>query len=76
VSPEKRAHLFFTFVMGTTMVVLMSALVTAFNVGVGPQFPGAWLRALVPAWCAALPIIYFLAPPIRRLCLRWAGASG
>lgn len=58
------------------MVLLMSALVTAVNVGVGPAFAGAWLRALLPAWCAALPILYFLAPPIRRLCLRWAGSAG
>jgi hypothetical protein len=76
VSPEKRVHLLFTLVMGSTMVVLMSALVTAVNVGPGPEFPGAWLRALLPAWCAALPILYFLAPPIRGLCLRWAGGVG
>lgn len=66
-APQKKFHLVFSLVMGAMMVFLMTFVITVVNLGFGPHFLGAWLKAFSIAYVVAVPVIFFLAPIARRL---------
>ncbi len=65
--PKTRFHLVFSLAMGAMMVPLMTFVVTLVNVGWVPDFLGRWLRAFLVAYAVGVPVIYFLAPFVRKL---------
>lgn len=56
----------FVLFMAFTMSMLMSAMVTFINLGIG-GFPERWLRAWGIAFAVALPLILILSPIGRRI---------
>jgi hypothetical protein len=67
VSPQKKFHLVFSFVMGAMMITLMTFVITAVNVGFTAEFLVRWLRAFSVAYVIGVPVIFFLAPVARRI---------
>ncbi len=69
--PKQRFHLVYSVLMSAVMVTLMTCVVTLANVGLAADFWARWLHAILIAYPIALPIIYFLAPQVRKLTARW-----
>lgn len=63
----KKFHLVFSLIMGAMMVFLMTFLITAVNLGFGPDFLAAWAKVFGIAYVIAVPVIFFLAPIARKL---------
>lgn len=70
--PKTRFHLVFSLIMGAMMVFLMTFVITAVNVGFGPDLLLRWAKAFAVAYVVAVPVIYFLAPLARKLSGRFA----
>jgi len=68
---KQRFHLVFSFVMAFKMVLIMTFVVTAANVGFPEDFLGKWAHAFLVAYVVAVPVIYFVAPVARKLTARW-----
>lgn len=66
-TPQKQFHLVFSLIMGAMMVFLMTFVITVVNLGFGPHFLAAWMKAFGIAYVVAVPVILFLAPIARRL---------
>ena len=66
-SPQKKLHFVFSLIMGAMMVFLMTFVITAVNLGFGPDFLTAWARVFVIAYVLAVPVIFFLAPVARKI---------
>jgi len=64
---QKKFHMVFSIVMGTMMISIMTFVITWVNVGMGPQFIAAWLRAFVIAYIVGVPVIFYLAPLARKI---------
>lgn len=69
--PKHRFHLVFSLIMGTTMVVIMTFIITLANVGLVPDFLSRWLHAIAIAWVIAVPLLFFLAPRVRAITARF-----
>lgn len=74
-APQTKFHLVFSAVMGAMMVLLMTFVITAVNLGFGPHFLGAWARVFAIAYVIAVPVIFFLAPVARKLTGRLLGVQ-
>jgi hypothetical protein len=68
--PKSKFHLVFSLLMGAVMVTLMTGIVTFSNIGLAPDFLSHWMHAILIAYPVATPIIYFLAPQMRKLTAR------
>ncbi len=64
---QKKFHMVFSIVMGTMMISIMTFVITWVNVGMGPQFIAAWLRAFAIAYIVGVPVIFYLAPLARKI---------
>jgi hypothetical protein len=73
VSPQKKFHLVFSFVMGAMMISLMTFVITAVNVGFTVDFVARWGRAFAVAYVVGVPVIFFLAPVARKITGRLTG---
>ena len=73
-SPRK-FHLVFSFVMGAMMLFFMTFVITALNLGFGPDFIAAWLRSFAIAYIVGVPTIYILAPIARKLTAKILGGA-
>jgi hypothetical protein len=71
--PQKKFHLVFSVLMGAMMISIMTFVITAVNVGFGPQFLGSWGKAFSIAYPIGVPVIFFLAPFARKLTGRILG---
>lgn len=69
--PAKRFHLVFSLLMAAVMVTLMTGVVTLVNIGLTADFMRHWGHAMLVAYPVATPIIYVLAPVVRKLTARW-----
>jgi Protein of unknown function (DUF2798) len=62
---DGKAKYIFPVLMAGVMAFLMTALITALNLGFPPDYLARWLKAFMIAWpCAALTA--FLAIPLAR----------
>ncbi len=62
---DGKAKYIFPILMAGVMAFLMTALITALNLGFPPDYLARWMKAFVIAWpCAALTA--FLAIPLAR----------
>ena len=75
-SPQKKFHLVFSFVMGLLMISIMTFVITATNVGFGSDFLARWGRAFSIAYVVGVPVIFILAPIARRITGRLLGMPG
>lgn len=48
-----------------------AAAATAVNVGLPPDSLVRWMNACAKAFVVAAPVVYLLAPPVRRLVVRF-----
>ncbi len=71
--PSKYAPLIFAFFMSLFMAFIMSGLLTLVNLGPVPDFFGKWMRAFAVAWVLAFPIVFAVAPIVRRLTAALTG---
>lgn len=69
--PARWRNTVFAFVMAALMSFLMSAAITALNLGFPPDFFARWMTAWFPAWAIATPAVLIVAPIARRLTNRW-----
>ncbi len=69
-TPQKKFHLVFSLVMGAMMIILMTFVITAVNVGFAEGFLLRWMKAFAIAYVVGVPVIFFLAPVARRLTAR------
>ena len=75
-TPTKKFHLVFSFVMGAMMISIMTFVVTAANVGFREDFLFLGARAFAVAYVVGVPVIFFLAPLARKLTGRILGLPG
>lgn len=69
--PASRFHLVFSLLMAAIMVSVVTFVITSVNVGWPAEFLALWARAFVVAYVVAAPVIYFLAPVVRRFTARF-----
>lgn len=62
---DKRAKIIFPVLMSGVMAFLMTALVTALNLGFPSDYISRWLHAFVIAWPFAC-LAAFIAIPVAR----------
>ena len=74
-SPQKKFHLVFSFIMGALMITLMTFVITVVNVGFTPDFLARWGKAFLVAYVVGVPVIFFLAPLARKLTGNLLGMS-
>lgn len=72
-NPQKKFHLIFSLLMAAFMVFVVTFIITLVNVGWGDGFASLWLRAFTIAYVVAAPMIFFLAPAVRKLTGRILG---
>ncbi|ODU98228.1 MAG: hypothetical protein ABT20_18255 [Rubrivivax sp. SCN 70-15] len=73
-NPQKKFHLVFSLVTGAMMIILMTFVITAVNVGFSPDFIRTWMKAFAIAYLVGVPVIFFLAPVARKLTAGLVGA--
>ena len=61
--------------MAAIMVLLMTFVITAVNVGFGPHFLGAWAKVYAIAYVIAVPVIFFVAPLAHKVTARLLGVQ-
>lgn len=66
-SPQKKFHLVFSFVMGALMIAVMTFVITAINIGFAPDFLAHWGKAFAIAYVVGVPVIFCVAPLARKL---------
>ena len=59
--------------MGAMMIFIMTFVISAVNVGWGPQFLQTWAKAFGVAYIVGVPVIFFLAPVARKITGRLLG---
>jgi len=64
---DKKIHLFFSLVMSTFMILIMSFVVTMVNVGWSDQTISKWLNSFFYAWIVGFSLMYFFAPIFRKI---------
>jgi hypothetical protein len=67
---EGKAKFIFPIFMAAVMAFLMTALVTALNLGFPPDFVSRWLKAFVIAWPCAVVAAFIAIPLARKATMR------
>ncbi|MGI9366924.1 MAG: DUF2798 domain-containing protein [Rhizobiaceae bacterium] len=65
--PAKLAPLLFAFILSGMASLLVSGISTWRAAGQVDGFLGLWMSSWLPSWCVAFPVIFGLAPVVRRL---------
>ena len=71
---EDKAKLIFPTVITAMIVFVVSAVVTAFNIGFRPDFIARWLSGFMVGWPVAAVTGYFAIPLARNLTQRIVAA--
>lgn len=66
----KYERLVFAFLMSLFMSFLMSGVITFINLGVVENFISLWFSAYWRAFIVAFPIIFIVAPFVRKLTIK------
>lgn len=68
--PKKYEHIAFGFMLSGMMSFLVSGFATLIAIGLSTEFPLHWLKAWLPSWMLAFPVVLVVAPFVRRLLSR------
>ena len=71
--PKKFFPVVFAFFLTLVMVMIVSGITTALNVGFTHDFFARWLKAWFLTWCVAFPSAIVVAPWARRLTEKITG---
>lgn len=74
--PAKFERLVFAFLMSLFMSFLMSGVITLINLGLVENFISLWFSAYWRAFIVAFPIIFVVAPFVRKLTIRLIKQEG
>lgn len=74
--PARYFNLVFSLTMAAGMVFVMTAVITFVNVGLPTNFLALWARAFITAYVIAAPLVYLLAPRVRRVVARYVQLPG
>jgi hypothetical protein len=67
---EGKARYIFPICMAFFMALLMTAVITAVNLGFPPDYLRRWMQAFAVAWPIAA-VVAFLAVPLARSMTSW-----
>ena len=67
---KRFSPLVFAALLTGVMTLVISGIATAINVGLPPDFPMRWLRAWLPNWAIACPVLLVVRPWVQRLTER------
>jgi hypothetical protein len=67
---RKLAPFLFGLILSGLMSCIVSGLATYRSLPDTSSFPAAWVRAWVPSWGLAFPVVLFVAPVTRWLVER------
>lgn len=62
---QGKARFIYPAILSCIMAILMTAIITALNVGIPPDFVARWLKAFVIAWPCAYAAALIAAPFAR-----------
>ena len=65
--PRKYEHIAFGFMLSGMMSFLVSGFATLIALGASPEFPLSWVKAWLPSWALAFPVVLVVAPFVRRV---------
>ena len=71
--PKRLAHAVFSLIMSALSALLVSGVVMLRIHGPAPDFLARWMNAFLTAWPVILPVIFFVAPLVRRWTDRLTG---
>lgn len=71
--PRRLAHAVFSLIMSALSALLVSGVLTLRMHGPAPDFLPRWTNAFLTAWPVILPVIFFVAPLVRRWTDRLTG---
>lgn len=72
----RRVHLAFSLLMAAAMVFLVTFVITSVNLGWQPDFLAHWAKAFALAYVIVAPMIFFVAPWMRRVAERLVHGRG
>ena len=64
--PKKFTHLIYSFLIALIIPFLMTFFVTLINAGFSKELLFLWMRNFGIAFIIAFPLIYLIAPKIRK----------
>ncbi len=65
--PARFAGILMPFILSIIMTMVVSAVATVKNLGIGPNFVSDWLPAWAMSWVIAFPTLLMALPITRRL---------
>jgi Protein of unknown function (DUF2798) len=65
--PARYAGILMPFILSIIMTMVVSAVATVKNLGIGPDFVSDWLSAWAMSWVIAFPTLLMALPLTRRL---------
>ena len=68
--PKRFEHVAFGFLLSGMMSCLVSGFSTAMALGIDGLFVLHWIKAWLPSWAIAFPIVLVVAPFVRRILAR------
>jgi len=68
--PKSFAPVLFGLLLSGLMSLIVSGIATARALGLGPDFPMAWLISWLGSWAVAFPTVLVVAPFVRRIVAR------
>ncbi|HVF64869.1 MAG TPA: DUF2798 domain-containing protein [Casimicrobiaceae bacterium] len=64
--PKRFAPLIFAAALTCIMTLVISGIATLINVGLPPDFFVRWVRAWLPNWAIACPVLLVVRPYVQR----------
>jgi len=68
--PRRYSPLVFAVLLTGIMTLVISGIATAINVGLPSDFLARWVRAWLPNWAVACPVLLLVRPFVQRLTER------
>ena len=68
--PKRYGPVVFAVILTGAMTLVVSGVATAINIGFPDDFLSRWIRAWLPNWPVACPVLFFLRPYVQRLTER------
>ena len=68
--PKRYEAIAFGLLLSCLMSLLVSGFATLMALGLSPEFPLHWLKAWLPSWALAFPVVLVVAPFVRRVLSR------